>query len=100
VNRSTRIADAASTELHEAVHWYETQQISLGGKLFDAVADAVNLIQRHPGIGKPVSRKSQTRQLLVEGFPFQIVYYLTESEIAIVAVAHAKRRPGYWKNRD
>jgi len=32
-------------------------------------------------------------------FPFSIVYYVADDTIRIVAVAHAKRRPGYWRTR-
>jgi hypothetical protein len=28
-----------------------------------------------------------------------VIYYVRESEIAIVAVAHMKRRPAYWERR-
>lgn len=31
--------------------------------------------------------------------PYGVVYYATDSEIVIVAYAHEKRRPGYWKHR-
>ena len=32
-------------------------------------------------------------------FPYLIVYRVTASAIQVVAVAHARRRPGYWKTR-
>ena len=32
-------------------------------------------------------------------FPFNIVYEIRQTEIVIVAVAHHKRRPGYWSQR-
>lgn len=40
----------------------------------------------------------RTRRLLVGRFPYQVVYRLRATEIVIVAVAHLKRRPGYWKH--
>lgn len=40
-----------------------------------------------------------TRRYLFQRFPFQIVYRLTNSLIEIVAVAHGRRRPGYWRSR-
>ena len=35
----------------------------------------------------------------VKRFPFRIVYRVVEGSVLVVAIAHAKRRPGYWKNR-
>jgi hypothetical protein len=32
-------------------------------------------------------------------FPFSVVYLVGENEIVIFAVAHFKRKPGYWKSR-
>jgi hypothetical protein len=32
-------------------------------------------------------------------FPFSIVYLDDPDAVKIVAVAHHKRRPGYWKGR-
>jgi hypothetical protein len=35
----------------------------------------------------------------VTGFPYRIVYFVKDEVLTIVAVAHAKRRPGYWRER-
>jgi hypothetical protein len=32
-------------------------------------------------------------------FPFAIVYVELDTEVLILAVAHGKRRPGYWRER-
>lgn len=40
-----------------------------------------------------------TRRVLLHGFPFLIVYAQHSGRIDVIAVAHAKRRPGYWKAR-
>jgi hypothetical protein len=32
-------------------------------------------------------------------FPFGLLYAIETERIVIVAVAHLKRRPGYWKDR-
>ena len=32
-------------------------------------------------------------------FPYLIVYRTTSTAIQVVAVAHGRRRPGYWKTR-
>ena len=40
-----------------------------------------------------------TRKFVLQRFPFNIFYRTRENEIVIVAVAHQKRRPGYWSSR-
>jgi hypothetical protein len=32
-------------------------------------------------------------------FPYSVIYKEKDEVILIVAVAHAKRRPGYWRGR-
>lgn len=89
----------ASEEFREAVKWYEERRPGWGGKLFDAVSHTVELILSHPDIGAERRGRNPSRQLPVLGFPYIVSYRVREHDIYIVAVAHAKRRPGYWKNR-
>ncbi len=94
-----RTSQPASEELSEAVRWYEEQRSGLGAEFLDAVAGTIAIIEARPEIGAVVSRAGFTRRVLVPRFPYQVVYHLAASEIVIVAFAHLKRRPGYWKKR-
>ena len=100
MNRRVHSSQPASDELAEAVGWYETRRAGLGGEFFDAVVVALTLIEARPEIGTAISADGQTRRLLVDRFPYQVVYRLRPTEIVIAAIAHLKRRPEYWKNRD
>jgi plasmid stabilization system protein ParE len=100
VRRSATTSDAASEELAAAVGWYESQRLGLGAELFDAVAATIERIEQQPEIGAATYPDPRVRRLLVHRFPYEVVYRLTENEIVIVAFAHLKRRPGYWKHRD
>jgi plasmid stabilization system protein ParE len=42
---------------------------------------------------------SGTRRFLLRRFPYYIVYRERGDAVEIIAVAHARRRPGYWKFR-
>lgn len=90
----------AARELREAVQWYETRQPGLGAQFLDAVDSAFSRISAHPEIGTVISEAGHTRRVLVTAFPYQVVYYLTPDEIIIVAIAHLRRRPGYWMQRN
>lgn len=85
MTRRLRTAEPAVDELREAVSWYESRRAGLGGELFDAVTEAIELIENHPEIGEPPSADRRTRRTLVPRFPYQIVYRLRPDEIVIVA---------------
>ncbi|MGE4068692.1 MAG: type II toxin-antitoxin system RelE/ParE family toxin [Vicinamibacterales bacterium] len=97
--RPVNIAATASRELAEAVRWYETKRPGLGGEFYDAVVEAIALLQQRPGVGRQVDGPPPYRQMLVERFPYHVVYRERPADLYVVAVAHTKRRPEYWKAR-
>ncbi len=97
--RPIRSSEPASDEFSDAVRWYDARRPGLGGEFFDEVGAIVTLIEANPEVGTIISADGQTRRALVGRFPYQVVYRLKPTEIVIVAIAHLKRRPGYWKNR-
>jgi plasmid stabilization system protein ParE len=94
-----RTNSLASLEITEAVRWYESTRPGLGAEFLDHVARAIDRLGLNPEAGNPLSADHKTRRLLVTRYPYQIVYRIRPGEIVIVALAHLKRRPGYWKNR-
>lgn len=99
MTRRLRNLEAASKEFSAAVRRYEEQRRGLGREFFDAVVHATSLIETQSQIGTP-SPDGRTRRVLVRRFPYQIVYKVVADEIVIIAIAHLKRRPGYWKTRN
>ena len=94
-----RVDSLAALELAEAVRWYESKHPGLGGDLLDEVAQTIDRLTASPEAGNSLSSDQQTRRLMVCRFPYQLVYRIRRDEIVVVAVAHLKRRPGYWKQR-
>ena len=39
------------------------------------------------------------RSCLLQRFPYHVVYRIVGGRVLIVAIAHAKREPGYWEHR-
>jgi hypothetical protein len=39
------------------------------------------------------------RRILLDRFPYSVIYRASADEILIIAVAHLRRRPGYWRHR-
>lgn len=98
-----RFHPAAADELVEAAAWYEARQPGLGADLMQEIARAVVAIgeapatwPRWPGLK---SHAADTRRFLLSRFPFGIAHRIEREEVVVVAVAHLRRRPGYWQHR-
>lgn len=92
----------AAAELSEAAERYEQAQPGLGHALFERVAEAVDAIEmypeawpRFPGWDRePVVRAKGTKR-----FHCRVVYVVRDGEPVILAYAHERQAPGYWKRR-
>lgn len=86
----------AEEEILSAITYYTDIDRDLGMD-FDARIDAaIRQIVAKPEVHPPYLHG--TRRYLLKRFPFSVVYRLSESQIQIIAIAHRKRRPGYWRN--
>jgi plasmid stabilization system protein ParE len=96
-----RISEEAAAEMAEAARWYETHRAGLGTEFLDAVDQAVTRIAEMPRLGSLVPRISdQTiRRRPVRRFPYHVVYLELPDRLQILAIAHDRRRPGYWLGR-
>lgn len=87
----------AEEEMYEAAKYYQSQTTGLGDDFLSEVERAIASIAQSPMTWPKI--EGELRRRLVRRFPFGILYYIEPEEIAIVAVAHLRRKPGYWKKR-
>ncbi len=87
----------AEQEMLEAVEYYEFYADGLGEDYLKEVERAVAAIEESPKTWSIV--EGELRRRLVKRFPFGILYYVDPNEIVVVAAAHLRRKPGYWKDR-
>jgi plasmid stabilization system protein ParE len=75
--------------------WARSESAALG---FDSeLRVAFNALRKSPRICAPYLRG--TRRILLNRHPYFVVFREFPRKIQIIAVAHAKRRPGYWSKR-
>lgn len=94
-------ADAAD-ELEAAATWYERQRAGHGDSFASAVQRTVDRAARFPQSGiraHGFDRERDVRRFSVLRFPYSIVTAIVNGRRAVVAVAHARREPGYWSDR-
>lgn len=88
----------AIEELDGAISYYEEQKAGLGLDFLSEVEQALGKIQQNPNLGG-VYKVAGLRRYVIQGFPFLIFYAEFEEFIWVVAIAHGKRRPDYWRRR-
>ena len=80
-----------------AAAYYNNEVRGLGAAFISEVERISELIQGHPAIGQPIDEAFRSAVLL--RFPFSVIYSVEVDRIWIIAVAHQRRRPGYWRGR-
>jgi plasmid stabilization system protein ParE len=89
--------EAAELELNEAADFYDLRDPGLGGAFLDEVERSFDQIARHPEAAARV--RSAVRKRILARFPYSIFYSIHRDQLRILAIAHQKRRPFYWRGR-
>jgi plasmid stabilization system protein ParE len=89
--------EKAREELLEAAHYYEERGQGLGYALIEDVEQAVRELSEKPLSCPTIG--TELRRRIVRRFPYSLLYVVETERIVVMAVAHQKRRPGYWKYR-
>lgn len=87
----------AVAELRAAIIFYDDKSPGLGRRFFEQIDQMVERISAQPLFFSP--RGGEVRRANLKRFPFHILYLTDDESVAIVAFAHDRRRPVYWKHR-
>jgi toxin ParE1/3/4 len=90
--------------LHEG-HWRKPKPLTIGTPRNSAAAEAFideldhafEQIRAFPNVAG--SHTSGTRRYVMRRFPFTVIYRERQLIVEVVAIAHGRRKPGYWKKR-
>jgi plasmid stabilization system protein ParE len=97
-----RLHPGAADDLAAAGDWYEAQVPGLGLDHLEEVQRALDAICERPASWPPwhgVGAEVGVRRFLLARFPFAVAYVVDAGEVVVLAVAHVRRRPGYWLGR-
>jgi plasmid stabilization system protein ParE len=92
-----RFHPAAADELEAAHAFYEQRNPAAARRFAVEIGRTLDLIAEAPT--RWPSGPKNTRRLVLRGFPFTLVYRIHDDTPTIVALAHQKRRPDYWYDR-
>jgi hypothetical protein len=92
----------ALAEYEDAVVYYEKREEGLGARLIQEFDEAVALALEYPeafAIVHEAPAAFGLRWVILRSFPIKLVYTVRDEALLLVAVFHARRRPGYWLER-
>jgi plasmid stabilization system protein ParE len=92
-----RFHPAAAQEAVSAYDWYAARDSTVAVAFRDELQHAVEAGARNPHTWPRHAQR--TRRYVFPRFPFSLIYRVRGDEAEVIAVAHAKRRPGCWRSR-
>jgi plasmid stabilization system protein ParE len=96
-SKKVEIHEEAALEYEAALEWYLERSFLAASKFVEAISRGMDMIVEAPDRWPAGGRG--TRRFLLQRFPFAIVYRDLPAAIQVLAIAHARRKPGYWKQR-
>ena len=93
-----RFHRAAEHELAAAMRTGEARATGLGLDLLSEVERVVSILCDLPDIGERLD--SRRRRFPLQRFPFAVVYRVAGDTLRVLAIAHRRQRPGYWRGRE
>ena len=91
------LAPAARQELLEARSFYAAVTPALGERFARVIEQALRRIGSSPTLWPRVS--TRLRRHVVSEFPYAILDRIEGEQVLVVAIAHQRRRFGYWQGR-
>ncbi|MGV3608908.1 MAG: type II toxin-antitoxin system RelE/ParE family toxin [Planctomycetaceae bacterium] len=92
------LLDEARRDFEESLAWYEEKSFSAALRFRQSLEDTFQRISHSPQQFSLLDRIH--RDCPLKHFPFRVVFRVTATEIVVVAIAHASRRPDFWGRRD
>lgn len=87
----------ARADFDAAYDWYAERSVTTAIGFAGEIDVAIDAILATPD--RFARTLAGCRSCRLKRYPYCVIYYQMEDVIHVVAVAHAKRRPGFWRDR-
>ena len=87
---TVRWTEPAAAELAEHYDYYRAHNPAAARRLRKAIMDGAKRLQRFPRMGKP-GRVEGTRELVIAGTPFILVYDVSAAQVEILHLYHGRQ---------
>ena len=96
-SKKVEFLDEANREFQAAFDWHIERSEQAAARFSQEDSNAISKIAAAPDRWQSGIRG--TRRIFLKKFPFAVIYRELPDVVQILAVAHVRRRPGYWKKR-
>lgn len=97
MKRLFSIHETAEIEINEAADFYDLESPGLGSIFIDEIQRSIEIIAQFSEAGPLI--RGRVRKKPLAKFPYSLIYSIRSDEFRLLAVAHQKRRPFYWRGR-
>jgi plasmid stabilization system protein ParE len=87
----------AEAEIREAFVWYAERSAIAADAFRTEVLSAIDKLADSADMWP--ADEENLRRYVLRHFPFTVHYELNGLDVIVLAVAHQRRRPGYWHDR-
>ena len=92
------LSEEAEQELIDGAIFYAQQaNVDLGLAFIAEFERSLEVLAPHPALG--ASWRARARRFPLRRFPYSLIYRIDGDELRVIALAHQRRRPGYWSAR-
>ena len=97
--RSLFFRPEAEAEAAEARLWYEQRSDQAAAGFVRQLRAAFDAIAAGPAGYSFYAKPLSMRSYMLKTYPYLVLYRERDEDVEVIAVAHVRRRRGYWKDR-
>ena len=92
-----QLADGAKRDFNEGLHWYRKRSDQAADRFTEMTDITIGRILKDPTRYRQI--RPNIRTICYKRYPYSLIYLIQPDTLVIIAVAHDKRREGYWNRR-
>jgi plasmid stabilization system protein ParE len=94
---AVEVLPEAEAEIREAFLWYFERSPIAADAFRTEALDAIDLLETNALMWP--EDEDGVRRYILRHFPYTVFYELDGQTVTVLAVAHQRREPGYWRVR-
>jgi plasmid stabilization system protein ParE len=102
MTKPVRFSREAREDVLEAARWYSERRPELRAEFLADLDEAIDQVARyahHLGSPPGIDPALGVRRVFFKRFPYSVFFVELPTRYRVLAVAHARRRPFYWRRR-